>query len=383
MPTIDELTNKTKKKFVKSEYRPWNYMEEIEKETSTKELEIKRESIGNQLDLVESAAVPKIDKINNVRLVIDHANSKKESALQNEHAIDHETVLDVIFRLTGHQKRIFVFIAERCMSRGMLSSGVIKGETLVDITNTTMKMVKTSLQRLVGKNLIIREKGKTGRGGFYTFRVTELVRNASIEYRRMIGIENQLEIKKESHRDQMEINLVGRSNKKNSVLPPEWDAINISPLEDIGFKHSHLIDIYEPGLADIQMVQESIMHFAYGLEHEGVKYKQYTDLLNVLIGRLRKGKPWYEQHYRSPQELAQIKFLENKKAEIERRKNLEEDSYKLAFSEWRKELSEKEIESIAPKKNGGSNITPQPARLSIYFKENIWPEKKNEYLIFN
>lgn len=373
MPTIDELTNKTKKKFVKSEYRPWNYMEEIDKELLENKLGIKKESIENQLVSNDSDT--------NLKLVNNHIKNKDLTTSSNNEPIDHETMLDVIFRLTGHQKRIFIFIVDRCMSRGMLSSGVLKGETLVDITSTSMKMVKTSIQRLVGKNLIIREKGKTGRGGFYTFRILETVRNASIEYKRMIGIENQLEIKKEPIGVQMEINDLGRNNKRNSsILPPEWDELNISPLEDIGFKYTHLMDIYEPGLADLQMVQESIMHFAYGLEHEGAKYKQYSDLLNVLIGRLRKGKPWYEQNYRSPQELAQIKFLENKKAEIERKKNLEEECYKLAFGEWREGLSTSEIEQIAPKK-GGTDITPQSARLSIYFKENVWPEKKIEYLI--
>ena len=42
------------------------------------------------------------------------------------------------------------------MSRGLLSTGVIRGETLVEITDTTIKMVKTSIQRLINKNLIIK-----------------------------------------------------------------------------------------------------------------------------------------------------------------------------------------------------------------------------------
>jgi hypothetical protein len=369
MPTIDELTNKTKRKFVKSEYRPWNYMDTIDKELIENQLEIIQESYGDQLETTIEEP--------NLKLVSD-STDKKEIMLPVP-LIDQETTLDVIFRLTGHQKIIFLFIVDRCMSRGLLVSGVIKGETLVDITETTMKMVKTSIQRLVAKKLIIREKGKTGRGGFYIFRITEIIRNSSIEYKRMVGIGTHLEIKKESNSHQLEIISSSRTYKKNSTLPSEWENINISPLEDIGFNHNHLIDIYEPGLSDVQMVQDSIMHFSYGLEYEKDKYKQYTDLLNVLIGRLRKGKPWYEQSYRSPQELAQIKFLENKKAELERKKIFEDESYKLAFNEWQQDLTTAQIEQIAPK--GKGEITPQPAKLSIYFKENIWPSKKAEYLI--
>ena len=57
----------------------------------------------------------------------------------------------------------------------------------------------------------------------------------------------------------------------------------------------------------------------------------------------------------------------------------EDESYKLAFNEWQQDLTTAQIEQIAPK--GKGEIIPQPAKLSIYFKENIWPSKKAEYLI--
>ena len=267
------------------------------------------------------------------------------------------------------------------MSRGMLLTGVIKGETLIDLTGTTIKMIKTSIQRLISKGLINRERGKSGRGGFYSFSVNELVRNAAIEYKRMVGIENQMEIKRESNN-----NLIGIENrisvgKKKKFLLPEWENINFSPLEDIGFNYNHLSDIHETGLADHQMVQDSILHFAFGIEYEPVKYKQYDDLLNVFIGRLRKGKPWYEPNYRSPQELAQQMFLENKKTEIERKKLLEEDAFKVAFIEWQQSLRPDELDKIAPAKREAGVIMPQSAKLSLYFKEKIWPEKKSEYIV--
>lgn len=393
MPTLDELTNKTKRKFTKSEYRPWNYMEEIDKESNSNHQELNEESnrdhtginkksIGNQLEINERKEQHDITshlKPSNAALPI---KGKKIDAPLNNNLVDIETTLDIIFRLTGHQKKIFIFVVDRCMSRGMLSTGVIKGETLVEITDTTMKMVKTSIQRLISKELIIRERGKTGRGGFYSFRVLELVRNATIEYKRMLGIESQLEIKKESNSIQLEVEKRIFSGKKTKApLPPEWENLNISPLEDIGFNHNHLSDILETGLSDHQMVQDSILHFAFGIEHEPAKYKQYDDLLNVLIGRLRKGKPWYETNYRSPQELAQQKFLENKKIEIERKKKLEEEAYKLALNEWSQNLTSVEIETIAPNVKGGQYTPPQKARLEIHFKEQLWPIKKSEYLI--
>lgn len=378
MPTIDELNNKNiKKKFKKSDYRPWNYMDEFEKESNGNHKEIIKESVGNQPDIkrefetvCSTNDIPEATKI-----------TESKSKVSNETLSDIETALDTIFRLTGHQKKIFLFITDRCMSRGMLTTGVIKGETLVDITNTTIKMVKTSIQRLVGKELIIREKGKTGRGGFYSFRIIEIVRNAAIEYKRMIAFDNHSEINGELISLHKETIKKANDNRNKLYLPDEWEQINILPLEDNGLNRNHLLDIYETGLADPQMVQESILHFAYGLEHESSKYKQYDDVLNVLIGRLRKGKPWFEKNYRSPQEIAQKKLLENKKLEIERKKKLEEDSYNLARSEWIQSLSKEDIEKAAPKKTNSTYTPPQEARLQLYFKENIWPTLKNEYLV--
>ncbi|GGI90854.1 hypothetical protein GCM10007966_19430 [Legionella impletisoli] len=378
MPTIDELSNKSsKRKFKKSDYRPWNYMDEFEKESNGNQKGTKEKSTDNQLEIKRESR----DNYSNGAILETTQTKETKVKGSSETLYDAETALDTIFRLTGHQKKIFLFIVERCMSRGMLTTSVIKGETLVDITNTTIKMVKTSIQRLVGKDLIIREKGKTGRGGFYSFRIIEVVRNAAIEYKRMVSLDNHIEINGESFGTHKEINKKSNDSQNKLYLPDEWEAINILPLEDNGFNRNHLLDIYETGLADPQMVQESILHFSYGLEYEPSKYKQYDDVLNVLIGRLRKGKPWFEKNYRSPQEIAQQKLFENKKLEIERKKKLEEESYSLAQSEWIQNLSKEDIEKVAPKKTNATFTPPQEARLKLYFKENIWPELKSEYLI--
>ena len=273
MPTLEELTDKSKKKFKKSDYRPWNYMDEIDKEYGNQS-ESKKESFGNQLEIEkesnnpESLEIKDTNKITKPKKIVEYSTDFDPNNL--------ETMLDTISRLTGHQKKIFLFITDRCISRAMLSTGVIKGELLTQITSTTMKMVKTSIQRLVSKQLIVREKGKTGRGGFYSFKLSEIVRNAALEYKKMVGIDNQLGINRESFGSHLEIEKNGGNKKVDkTLLPEEWKKINIYPLEDIGFNHNHLSDIFETRLADPQMVQESILHFAYGLEHESAKYKQY------------------------------------------------------------------------------------------------------------
>lgn len=373
MPTIDELNNKNKKKFIKSEYRPWNYMGQIEQESNENKLEIKKESISSQLEIKSKLAPVK-------PTFLETRDNNQDQFIKYNEQSNLETTLDLIFRLTGHQKKIFIFIVEKCMSRGLLTSGVVNGDALTELTGTTLKMAKTSIQRLEAKGLIIRENGKRGRGGFYLFSVTEIVRNALIEYKRMVGIGNHIEINNKSNENQFEPLNINEIIKKNT-LPIEWELINIEPLDSIGFNKNHLMDIYEPKLCEPQMVQESIMHFAYGVEYEQKKFKQYDDLLKVFIGRLRKGKPWYESSYRSPQEIAQQQMLENKKAELDRKKKVEEDLFKISFAEWLNSLNDEEKSNLISKNNKTGDFTPVDVKLSLYFKENIWPMKKSECLI--
>ncbi len=390
MPKIDDLANESKKKFKKSVYRPWNYMDEMEKETKALSQETSKQSTASQLKIALATNKTQATKGSKTDWVgIARENKCSDGVINREEKTtilelkNNETALDIIFRLIGHQKEIFIFIVERCMSRGLLSTGAIKGETLVNLTNTTLKMVKTSIQRIILKGLIVREKGKTGRGGFYTFRITEAVRNAAIEYKRIAAIGNKLETNEKLIRNQNnpKIASVIENGVQNNTLSEEWVKINIEPLSEIGFTYNHLMDIAEPELADPQVVQESIFHFAYGLEYETTKYKKYNDVLNVLIGRLRKGKGWIEKNYRTPKEIAQDKLNQQRKIERERLKNLKEEAYDLALQEWQDTLSPEQIEKIAPAKKSRMDITPQRVKLSLYFKENLWPAKKSDYLV--
>jgi len=155
-------------------------------------------------------------------------------------------------------------------------------------------------------------------------------------------------------------------------------GIDYDSLSHIGFTKTQIKQLIEKN--DPTVVQESINHFAFGLEHNQ-KFQKYEDPLNVLMGVLRKGQGWFEKDYRSPKEIAQQHLLEIKKAEIERKRELEESTYKLAMMEWQQSLSEADIENIAPRKKVSGDIMPTSAKLGLYFKEHIWPELKVEYLV--
>lgn len=169
-------------------------------------------------------------------------------------------------------------------------------------------------------------------------------------------------------------------DKTNPTNNDSWESIDISPLESIGFRSKHLLQIKKNSTPEI--VQESINHFSYALKYNQ-KTKEYTNPISAFISVLKRGEAWVEPNYKSPQEIAQQKFIELKKAEIERAKKLEEDLFEIALEEWQQTLSEEEIQSLAPDNRKKGDPTPPRIKLSAYFRKNIWPSKKQSYLNTN
>jgi len=383
MPKIDDLSLKeTSKKFKRSNYRPWNYMDELEKEAN---FTLNTEVVVDVCDDKKTKIVNNTTKKNQV--VINDVQEEQHNIINSNSEriqisnVDGETILDKIFCLTGHQKHIFLFIVERCVSRGLLNTGIVKIETLCEITKTSFQMVKLSIKRLIFKSLVNRNKGKKGRGGFHSFNISESTRNCFLEYKRLVG--SKEDSNKTNHANITHINL-NKKSYHSDEMPEEWKNINTELLKEIGFSENHLKQLYQKNLNTPAVTEESIKHFSFGLLNNP-KIKQYQDPLNVLMGVLRKGQAWIENNYKSHQEIAQITLLENKKAEIERLLLLEKEAYDIAFTHWQSTLSSEDLELIIPSWNDLADkseaLIPKKVKLRIFFEKNIWPTKKKEYLI--
>jgi predicted transcriptional regulator len=354
MPTIDDLTEDPK--FKKSTYRPWNYMDEIEKE-----------NLENNREFKDKTKSP----------------SKKEIFFHGES--DIKSISDKIFYLSGYQKTLFFFVLDRSMSRGLLSTGPVTSKTLVDSIRTTHKMVKTTIGRLVSKKLITRENGRSGRGGFYSFSVTEETRNAFLEYKRITFL---------SHASKNE-----HSNEHSHVDPDlESDSlkndINISPLSNIGLTFSHMIQIKKDEKLTKQQIQDSIDYFAFDLKHnEKAKTLKKTPL-DFFMGILRQGIPYAApSNYESKESESMRLYLESKEKIEKTNKDLEEKFKKNILQEWIENLSPYElmefyvesdsdpslgslsdkIQATFKKRNAIKNATE-------YFESQLWPIKRIEIL---
>lgn len=380
MPDINSLMEKTKKKFKKSSYRPWNYLEEIEKEEEEKNQEKENvlppqvPAIFDQSQLIENKSIPITQPLELKEPKKNLANSfiKETSFIANQ--INQEKLnspLYSILRLSGHQKIIFSFVLEKSLSSGSLSSGIVTSEMLISMTNTSLSMINTSIQRLVDKKLLFRENGKRGRGGFYSFGLTQDVKDAAIEFRKLSTEVNKIENPFEND------DLARMDNQKFSMLPKEWDEIDTEPLHHISFSRGHLVQLYKYGNIDVQTIQESIYHFAYDLEQNNKAVNiTKSSPIGYFMGILkRSGLYNAPQNYESPKNKALREMLERKKIEKEKHDSMMRELINIAFDDWQAKLTQDEKDQLIPDEIKKSRLSGAKfSSLRTYFIENIWPQ---------
>lgn len=314
---------------------------------------------------------------------------KTDRVTNREHtdnSLDPTTLYNKIFNLTGIQRKILDLVAEICSSRNVLETGPLETSKIAKHINTSVDSVKTSIKRLIDKGFIFRNTGRRARGGFVSFYIQQEILDIVNEQKKIFVVHSSQLNSYNVYREQLENNYayISSNNKINTItkskeiIPEEWSNVDYESLHHIGFSKTQIMQLIDK--ADPNIVQESINHFAFGLENNQ-KLKKYDDPLNVLMGVLRKGQAWFEKDYRSPKEIAQLQLIEIKKAEIERKKQIEEEMYKLAFDEWQNNLGKQKIEELATTLRKKGDLTPRNALLSIFFKENIWPNVKTEYLV--
>jgi len=294
-----------------------------------------------------------------------------------------------IAKLAGVQRKILDFVVDICLAREESETGPIETLLVAQYINSTYGSTKTSINRLIEKVFLTRQKGKTAKGGYINLGIPDEIKQIIVNLRERVKQGDTVLNLISTIRAQLDNNVSPYSSsnnittiKKEKGLPNLWEIINITPLKDLGFAKNHLKQLVDKNTVDI--VQESIYHFAYGLSHNKKKFDNYSDPLNVFMGVLRKGEGWFEANYQSPQEIAQKKLLEQKKAARGRREKIAKEMYQLAFSEWEASLPKEELETLVPekpKRGSSARLIPYGIRLQAYFSENIWPDKKADYLV--
>lgn len=435
MPQLSELANN--RKFVKKEYRPWDLsgsgtvdnkdnttdlvnsssdplvsssaLVESNKNQTTASPEVlspvKKETILVNIDKTEEATnLTKTtsgnntdnekdnkqrtnkERQDNIRITAEKQPENNQRTIKQPPNHELNNVTDnndeitcltyAIKKLSGIQKDIFQFVIDVCSARGAMDTGILLSSELAHAANCSTGSAKTSLIRLIEKNLIIRLEGKASRGGHMILGVTKNIQVAS--YQAQQALYNPLRKKiSDNFTDNNSNNsfVLNSSNKiintTTNLLSEDWKKINFEPLTHIGFSETQLFQLHSSNMSAPEIVQDAIYKFAYSLKNNE-KVQNYNDPLNVLMGILRKGQRWNEPNYISEKELALKQLIEEKRKQKETQDAMINELFELEFPDWKKTLTADEIANIVPAETRNSNFSGAiQSYLRTHFIEQI------------
>ena len=308
--------------------------------------------------------------------------------------------------LTGTQKKILIYLIDDCFKE--------KGLNLININTTELSKllcipkdtIKTSLRRLQEKNLIKKKLYKQGVGGFLRFEISEEVKSTCLELQKndlLNRFKNGSEI---GSKTGFLSNVVSSSINTTTYLPEtrlpnEWELVDCSSLEHIGFSKSHLIQIYrelarKPELMlSAEMIQESIDALAFDLKYNSVASTFKNSPSVVLTAVLKKGTPYVSktpEKVLTPREEAMQQYLLSQEKKHLMLEEIEVKSKELAQQEWLSNLSEEELLSefshdyeacpsgMPEKIYQTSKRKKAIASAKEYFDTVVWPEKRKQIL---
>lgn len=420
MPSIDTFeSKKTNKKFKKIAYRPWNVIEPISDKESpfnpqkilTKTSLNKQESISNQL---VTNQIPIGNQLVINQEPISNQLDTDQIPISNQLAINQEPISNQISnqlvtkkvhfkeewsqektsyelqKLCGLQKKILIYIITNCMGNDDLVSHSIYTNDIKTWLATNSNTIKTAIQRLIKKNFIIREEGKSGVGGFSSFRIQKFLKQIILKEIKSFSISNQLVTNQEpisnpisNQPNSSSSNIITTTNaedSKKNILDEEWDSIDIEPLTDIGFTKSHLFQISKLKSLDSKIVQDSINAFAFDLKQNDKQKNLRTSALNYFMGIMKKGMPYAPpENYESPEEIALKNYVSRKIYQQKKLEELEKKAFNLAFEEWLSQITEEEVAQIIPNINHRKHDSPfRNGSLNIHFRDNYWKEIKKQ-----
>lgn len=433
MPQLSSLLEKRKEKFVKKSYRPWDMgasedepkdtSEKIGSETSVKQpgdIQATPSEITNHVSPSNSkhTTTTAAELDNKFSSNLDNKKETKREQLDNHsitdgkqsdnisitpsatirEQLDNEfaanSLKNRLLHLVGIQREILEFVVEFCQLRELTETGPIETFLLAQHVQASYGSIKVSINRLINKGFLIRLKGKTAKGGYINLAVPTEVKRILLGFKQ----EQQLKQNKPSFLQKLKAESDNKLDNKNplysssynitttnenELLSNGWETIDYEPLKSIGFSKSHLKQLISKNTP--AAVQESIYHFAYGLEHNKKKFEKYSDALNVLMGVLRKGEIWIESHYESPQAQSLRQLVEAKKKQKEQEEKLLNQLLELEFPDWQKQLSEQEVRKIVPPDvfQSGIRAAITSHLRSYYIKNILHPRLQKQGLIFS
>ena len=268
--------------------------------------------------------------------------------------------------LSGISLQIMLYLINNLDDKKQLITKKINLSSLAKSLGNLLDSTKKSLKRLKKRNIIKTVIFSNNRYDGYT------IYKISFSFYKLFKKQKVCDFSSSYNNSIKETTTIEKKEEvipNSNGLPDEWEKINFELLAPLGFSKNHLFDIYEANTNTPEAVQESLNHYAWGIEHNSEKYKKYKNHLTVLIGRLRKGKIWTESGYESPKTLALKQLIALREKEKKQQNEMIKQLVELEFPQWEKGLSEEEIRQIVP--SNVSNKELSIGLLRTYFRQKV------------
>jgi hypothetical protein len=319
------------------------------------------------------------------------------SATKRQQTENKPATTGVFSSLVGLQRAIMVFLYDACKTARGRATDALSLEHIGSCLGTSAGSAKTTLQRLEDKGCVLRIAFKNGRGGWSKYELPESI------FREMLQLETENKLATKWQHTGNKVGTEPATEPATSIpsssssielenfkttttgdpqlfddakvqLSPDWLAVDASPLSEIGFSQTHLVQLAKQVKLSAAEVNASIEFFAFDLKRNGKGRELKGPPLNFFMGILRKGVPYAPpENFERPADEARRRtreILERK----ERERQAEEQRIRdLEFAEWRRGVAIDEIVGLLPawaQKPGPI----QDNALRAHFDAKVWPE---------
>jgi len=435
MPKFDELLEKGR--FKKSNFRPWNFSEELKKEDeknailygsavkkdseTTKQekalpAEANHKQAGNQVETNQNRNKP----LANCEQTVSKPLANRKQIVSKSLAAQEQTVSKPLAQpladslanrkqtvskplantpfsmLVGLQRKIVILLYEQCLYSRSKTTNMISLEWFANKVKTTPGAVKNALWRLQEKCIISKVGFKSGRGGCSQYELKSSIYNDILHSETVSKpLANREQTVSKPLAQPLAQPLASLSSSSSNLnldkttttkvgpraLPPEWSEINYTSLEHVGFGAGHIDQIFKRGELTPEQTQDSIDAFSFDLSRNDKLKEIKTTPIRYLMGKLGSGELYVPPpNYLSPEEESLKLYLEQKKKRQKAKEEMEKEASNFAFEEWIQELTSQQRKNALPNslKNAGEMV--QEAGLRTYFEKNVWSEKRSEIL---
>ena len=254
--------------------------------------------------------------------------------------------------------------------------------------------------------MVNRKEGKSGRGGYTIFTISESVRNAVIETHGQLSISKQLVNQLVNANGKQLVNnwetngITSALSSSSSIdlkttttnsnpareLPEGWIAVEYSLLANIGFTQTHLLQLSKLESLEPSIVQDSIYHFAFDLKHNNKAPSIKGDPLNYFMGIVSKrGAYTAPSNYIDPILEVMNSYHKTKEQSEKQKAEVEQKVQEIEFKNWHDNLSDSEIGELLPEEirnstspNASFKQTLKTQFLKKYYRETLWPLRRRE-----